>query len=146
MMYSEFVKAEMAKLKSKDMTAPQKMKMIAEKWRAHKGMSSKSEMPKKEMPKKEMSKKSMPKKVSHSDEILQMMGVDLSKQKKKPKSKMAEKKIVKAMEKMSIPMDEEIDMSVKHHPVHLLEEKKAVEEMKKKHFLDDDDDDNNIGF
>ena len=88
-------------------------------------------------------KKEMPKKVSrHSDEILQMMGVDLSKQKKKPKTKQAEKKIVKAMEKMSMPMDEEMEEPMKKHPIHLLEEKKVVEEMKSKHFMDDDD----IGF
>jgi hypothetical protein len=135
MLYSEFVKEQMMKLKGSDMTAPQKMKYIAEQWKKSKGSSSDG-MPKKEMPKKGMPQKEMPKK--HSNEILSMLGVDMKKSKPKPKSERAVKKVVKAMEKMQIPVEEKMQEMPKH-PIHLIEK----EEVKHKRMFDDDDD---IGF
>lgn len=137
MLYSEFVKEQMMKLKGSDMTAPQKMKHIAEQWKKSKGThtETKKEMPKKEMPKKSMPKKSMQKK--HSDEILNMLGVDMKKTKPKAKSERAVKKVVKAMEKMTVPIEEKMTEMPKH-PIHLMEK----EEVKHKQMFDDDD----IGF
>jgi hypothetical protein len=134
MLYSEFVKEHMMKLKGSDMTAPQKMKYIAEQWKKSKGSQSDG-MPKKEMPKKEMPKKGMPKK--HSNEILSMLGVDMKKSKPKPKSERAVKKVVKAMEKMQMPVEQKMQEMTKH-PIHLIEK----EELKQKEMFDDDD----IGF
>ena len=132
MLYSEFVKEQMMKMKGVDMTALQKMKHIAEQWKKSKEMPKK-EMPKKEMPKKESTK---PRQKKHSNEILTMLGVDVKKAKAKPKSERAIKKVVKAMEKMQIPIEEKIE--VVKHPVHLLEK----EEVKHKKMFEDDD----IGF
>jgi hypothetical protein len=154
MLYSEFVKEHMMKLKGSDMTAPQKMKYIAEQWKKSKlgscpqatnrecaktaGSRSQSESkPQGLAPKKEISKKKeQPKK--HSNEILSMLGVDMKKSKPKPKSERAVKKVVKAMEKMQIPVEEKMQEMPKH-PIHLIEK----EEVKQKQMFDDDDD---IGF
>jgi hypothetical protein len=127
MLYSEFVKEQMMKLKSSDMTAPQKMKHIAELWKKSKGTHT------------EMEKTKPKSKSHHSNEILAMMGVDIKKTKPKSKSKLAEKKVVKAMEKMTIPI-EEVE-KVQKHPIHLLE--KAKEKIESKHAFNDDDE---IGF
>ena len=139
MLYSEFVKEQMMKLKGSDMSAPQKMKHIAEQWKKSKGSQSEKEIPMKETPKKSMPKKSFANKAkTHSDEILNMLGVDMKKSKQKPKSERAVKKVVKAMEKMIIPVEEKIAEMPKH-PIHLMEK----EETKQKRMFDDDDD---IGF
>ena len=158
MLYSEFVKEHMMKLKGSDMTAPQKMKYIAEQWKKSKGSQSESKpqslAPKKEMPqgpapKKEISKKKeqpqghaperrLGNARKHSNEILSMLGVDMKKSKAKPKSERAVKKVVKAMEKMQIPVEEKMQEMPKH-PIHLIEK----EEVKHKRMFDDDDD---IGF
>jgi GTP cyclohydrolase I len=95
----------------------------------------KKEMPKKEMPKKEMPKKEMPKK--HSNEILSMLGINAKKSKAKPKTERAVKKVVKAMEKMQMPVEEKLQEMTKH-PIHLIEK----EEVKQKQMFEDDD----IGF
>jgi morphogenetic protein associated with SpoVID len=139
MLYSDFVKEHMVKLKGTDMSAPQKMKYIAEQWKKSKGSQSESkkEMPKKEMPKKEMPKKEIPKPKKHSNEILSMLGVNVKKSKAKPKTERAVKKVVKAMEKMQIPVEEKMQ-EIPKHPIHLLEK----EEVKQKQMFDDDD----IGF
>lgn len=148
MLYSEFVKEHMMKLKGSDMTAPQKMKYIAEQWKKSKGSQSDG-MPKKEMiPKKEMHQKRMPQGLAperrkpqvlakHSNEILSMLGVDMKKSKPKPKSERAVKKVVKAMEKMQMPVEQKMQEMTKH-PIHLIEK----EELKQKEMFDDDD----IGF
>ena len=158
MLYSEFVKEHMMKLKGSDMTAPQKMKYIAEQWKKSKGsqsdgMPKKEMMSKKEMSKKEMSKKEMPQGLApelrkgnarkprvlakHSNEILSLLGVDVKKSKPKPKSERAVKKVVKAMEKMQMPVEQKMQEMTKH-PIHLIEK----EELKQKQMFDDDD----IGF
>lgn len=154
MLYSEFVKEQMMKLKGSDMTAPQKMKHIAEQWKKSKGSQSD---PKKEMPKKEMPQGRAPERQNasrsiskgyperrlgnkpkkHSNEILSMLGVDMKKSKAKPKSERAVKKVVKAMEKMQVPVEEKMQEMPKH-PIHLIEK----EEVKQKQMFDDDD----IGF
>lgn len=144
MLYSEFVKEQMMKLKGSDMTAPQKMKHIAEQWKKSKGThtETKKEMPQGHAPerRKETSKKTMPKKTmqkKHSDEILNMLGVDMKKSKPKAKSERAVKKVVKAMEKMTVPIEEKMT-EIPKHPIHLMEK----EEVKHKQMFDDDD----IGF
>jgi len=129
MLYSEFVKEQMMKMKGTDMTAPQKMKYIAEQWKKSKGSKSESK------PKKEISKKTTGSR--HSNEILNMLGIDMKKTKPKPKSERAVKKVVKAMEKMSIPVEEKMT-DIPKHPIHLLEK----EELKHKKMFEDDD----IGF
>jgi hypothetical protein len=130
-------------MKGTDMTAPQKMKYIAEQWKKSKLGSSSQEKTagsrdanNKEKPKKEMQKKTQPKK--HSNEILNMLGIDVKKSKAKPKSEHAVKKVVKAMEKMTIPVEEKMT-EIPKHPIHLLEK----EEVKHKKMFDDEDD---IGF
>jgi hypothetical protein len=130
MLYSEFVKEHMMKLKGSDMSAPQKMKYIAEQWKKSKDSNKSQSKPKMES----KSKKDM----QHSNEILNMLGIDMKKTKSKPKSERAVKKVVKAMEKMTIPIEEKMTEMPKH-PVHLLEK----EEIKHKKMFDDEDD---IGF
>ena len=150
MLYSEFVKEQMMKLKGSDMTAPQKMKHIAEQWKKSKGSQSdpKKEMPKKEMPKKTIPQGHAPERrignarkpqvlAKHSNEILSMLGVDMKKSKAKPKTERAVKKVVKAMEKMQVPVEEKMQEMPKH-PIHLIEK----QEVKQKQMFDDDD----IGF
>lgn len=140
MLYSEFVKNEMAKLKSSDMKASEKMKIIAQLWKKSKQpqeMKAMNTTKKEPHDMKAMKMNTSKNKKSSQDDILEMMGVKPNKPKTKPKSKIAESKIIKAMEKMSIPMKDTMD-DKKTHPTHLMTEKNE-----KKIF---DLEDNEIGF
>lgn len=134
MSYSEFVKEHMLKLKGSDMSAPEKMKFIGEQWRKSKSSTE----TKKPIQNKKPTQKPVKNSKKHSDEILNMLGVDIKKSKPRKKSDRAVKKVVKAMEKMKLPVEEKTE-EIPKHPIHLLEK----EPVQHKQLFDDDD---NIGF
>lgn len=130
MLYSQFVKEQMAKLKSKNMTAPEKMKHIGAEWRKLNGNEPKTV------------EKSMPKSEEDND-LLKMLGIESKIAKAKPKSKTALKKQLKAVDKMleREPI-EELKNVVSHKPLAL---KMKIDNVKEK-LQENNDEYHGLGF